>query len=83
MKCPTEPLEIIRCNQILDAAENLIDTQGIISFKFSQLAQDVGSSTGTIYKWFKNKEDVLVCLFLRSSIASHLPRFIQQHKSLS
>lgn len=83
MKCPTEPLSIIRCNQILDAAESLIETQGIVSFKFSQLAKEVGCSTGTLYKFFERKEDVLVCLFLRSATSNHLPQFIDMHPELT
>ena len=83
MKCPTEALPIIRCNQILDAAEQLIESQGIVSFKFSQLAKEVGCSTGTLYKFFERKEDVLVCLFLRSATSNHLPIFIDKHPELT
>ncbi|WOT07051.1 TetR/AcrR family transcriptional regulator [Shewanella youngdeokensis] len=82
MKCPTEALPMIRCNQILDAAELLIETQGIVSFKFSQLAKEVGCSTGTLYKFFERKEDVLVCLFLRSATSNHLPIFIKKNPEL-
>ena len=81
MKCPSDSLSILRCNQILDAAERLIESQGIVSFKFSQLAHEVGCSTGTLYKFFERKEDVLVCLFLRSATSNHLPIFI--HKTTS
>ncbi|RTR37197.1 TetR/AcrR family transcriptional regulator [Shewanella canadensis] len=83
MKCPTEALPMIRCNQILDAAEQLIESQGIVSFKFSQLAKEVGCSTGTLYKFFERKEDVLVCLFLRSATSNHLPIFIDKHPELT
>ncbi|QQX82646.1 TetR/AcrR family transcriptional regulator [Shewanella sp. KX20019] len=83
MKCPTEALPMMRCNQILDAAEMLIESQGIVSFKFSQLAKEVGCSTGTLYKFFERKEDVLVCLFLRSATSNHLPVFIDQTPELT
>ncbi|MBR9728142.1 TetR/AcrR family transcriptional regulator [Shewanella intestini] len=83
MKCPTETLPMIRCNQILDAAEQLIQSQGIVSFKFSQLAKDVGCSTGTLYKFFERKEDILVCLFLRSATFNHLPIFIDKFPDLT
>ena len=83
MKCPTDALPIMRCNQILDAAELLIETQGIVSFKFSQLAKEVGCSTGTLYKFFERKEDVLVCLFLRSATGNHLPSFVDKHPQLT
>ncbi|WP_428617986.1 TetR/AcrR family transcriptional regulator [Shewanella sp.] len=83
MKCPTETLPMMRCNQILDAAEQLIESQGVVSFKFSQLAKEVGCSTGTLYKFFERKEDVLVCLFLRSATSNHLPIFIDKHPELT
>ncbi|MCL1049993.1 TetR/AcrR family transcriptional regulator [Shewanella abyssi] len=83
MKCPTETLSMIRCNQILDAAEQLIESQGIVSFKFSQLAKEVSCSTGTLYKFFERKEDVLVCLFLRSATSNHLPIFVKEHPDLT
>ena len=83
MKCPSDSLSILRCNQILDAAERLIESQGIVSFKFSQLAHEVGCSTGTLYKFFERKEDVLVCLFLRSATSNHLPIFIHKNPELT
>ncbi len=83
MKCPTDTLPMIRSNQILDAAEQLIESQGVVSFKFSQLAKEVGCSTGTLYKFFERKEDVLVCLFLRSATSNHLPNFIEKHQDLT
>ncbi|MCF1429207.1 MAG: TetR/AcrR family transcriptional regulator, partial [Shewanella sp.] len=82
MKCPSEPLTTLRCNQILDAAEYLIETQGIVSFKFSQLAKEVGCSTGTLYKFFEGKEDILVCLFMRNATSNNLPIFIAQNPEL-
>ncbi|MCF1429257.1 MAG: TetR/AcrR family transcriptional regulator, partial [Shewanella sp.] len=83
MKCPSEPLTTLRCNQILDAAEHLIETQGIVSFKFSQLAKEVGCSTGTLYKFFEGKEDILVCLFMRNATSNNLLIFLAQHPELT
>lgn len=83
MKCPSDSLSILRCNQILDAAEKLIESQGIVSFKFSQITHEVGCSTGTLYKFFEGKEDVLVCLFLRSATSNHLPIFIHKNPELT
>lgn len=83
MRCPTEALSTIRCNQILDAAEHLIESQGIVSFKFSQLAKEVGCSTGTLYKFFERKEDVLVCLFLRNATSNHLSIFLAKYPDLT
>ncbi|MFS1440089.1 TetR/AcrR family transcriptional regulator [Shewanella sp. 10N.286.48.A6] len=83
MKCPTEPLTQLRCDQILDVAEGLIESQGIVSFKFSQIAKDVGCSTGTLYKLFERKEDVLVCLFLRSATSNYMPLFVEKNPELT
>jgi AcrR family transcriptional regulator len=83
MKCPTDALPTLRCNQILDAAEYLIESQGVVSFRFSQLAKEVGCSTGTLYKYFERKEDVLVCLFLRSATSNHLQIFIDKYPELT
>ncbi|MBV7316770.1 TetR/AcrR family transcriptional regulator [Shewanella sp. NIFS-20-20] len=83
MKCPADPVSLLRCNQILDVAEHLITTQGIVSFKFSQIAHDVGCSTGTLYKHFKGKEDILVCLFMRHATSNHLSLCVQQHPELT
>jgi AcrR family transcriptional regulator len=83
MKCPTDALPTLRCNQILDAAEYLIESQGVVSFRFSQLAKEVGCSTGTLYKYFERKEDILVCLFLRSATSNHLQIFIDKYPELT
>lgn len=83
MRCPTEVLPTLRCNQILDAAEILIESQGIVSFKFSQLAKEVGCSTGTLYKFFEGKEDILVCLFLRAATSNQLSLFVEQYPKMT
>jgi AcrR family transcriptional regulator len=83
MKCPSDQVCIVRCNNILNAAEKLIESQGIVSFNFSQLAKDVSCSTGTLYKHFKGKEDILVCLFLRNATSNHLHGFVEKFPELT
>ncbi|USD37318.1 TetR/AcrR family transcriptional regulator [Ferrimonas sp. SCSIO 43195] len=83
MKCPSEASHRQRCNAILDAAEALVVADGIISFNFSQLAKEVGCSTGTLYRFFERKEDALVCLFLRNATSNHLQGFVTQHPDLT
>nr|WP_250885827.1 TetR/AcrR family transcriptional regulator [Shewanella jiangmenensis] len=73
----------LRCNQILDAAAVLVEQQGIVSFKFSQLAKEVGCSTGTLYRFFQGKEDILVCLFLRHATSNYLAAFVRRHPELT
>lgn len=83
MKCPGNQSDAIRCNQLLDVAEELIDNQGVVSFRFAQIAKGAGCSTNTLYKYFESKEDVLVCLFLRNTVSSQLPIFISENKDLN
>lgn len=83
MKCPENKLERIRCNQLLDIAEQLVNEQGVVSFRFSQISKVSGCSTNTLYKYFSSKEDVLVCLFLRSTTSCHIPIFLNKNKELN
>ncbi|MCL1140565.1 TetR/AcrR family transcriptional regulator [Shewanella pneumatophori] len=83
MQCPGRNLDAIRCNQLLDVAEKLIDEQGVVSFRFAQIAKGAGCSTNTLYKYFESKEDVLVCLFLRNTTSSQIPVFIDENPDLN
>ncbi len=83
MRCPNNNLDAMRCNQLLDVAENLIDNQGVVSFRFAQIAKGAGCSTNTLYRYFESKEDVLVCLFLRNTISSQIPVFINENPNLN
>jgi len=82
MHCPSSHCDAIRCNQLLDVAENLIDKQGVVSFRFAQIAKGAECSTNTLYKYFESKEDVLVCLFLRNTTSTQIPVFIKEHPEL-
>ncbi|PKG57145.1 TetR/AcrR family transcriptional regulator [Shewanella sp. Choline-02u-19] len=83
MRCPSSHCDAIRCNQLLDVAEDLIDKQGVVSFRFAQIAKGAECSTNTLYKYFESKEDVLVCLFLRNTISSQIPTFIKENPDLT
>ncbi|RPA28070.1 TetR/AcrR family transcriptional regulator [Shewanella frigidimarina] len=83
MRCPSNQLDAIRCNQLLDVAETLIDEQGVVSFRFSQITKKAGCSTNTLYKYFESKEDVLICLFLRNTTSSLIPIFIKENPDLT
>ncbi len=83
MQCPNSHADAIRCNQLLDVAEELIDNQGVVSFRFAQIAKGAGCSTNTLYKYFESKEDVLVCLFLRNTTSSQIPTFIKENPDLT
>lgn len=80
---------------ILDAAQTVIARQGYHHAQISKIAAEAGVAAGTVYLYFKNKPDLLVCLFrdrlgmlidqARSTImeaddpVEKVRRFIHQH----
>jgi len=48
---------------ILDAAQQVIARQGYHNAQISRIAAEAGVAAGTVYLYFKNKPDLLVCLF--------------------
>lgn len=48
---------------IIDAAVKVIATYGYHGAKVSQIAKEAGVADGTIYLYFKNKDDVLISMF--------------------
>lgn len=48
---------------ILDAAQEVIASQGYHNAQISRIAGVAGVAAGTVYLYFKNKPDLLVCLF--------------------
>jgi TetR/AcrR family fatty acid metabolism transcriptional regulator len=50
-------------HQILEAAVKVFAHQGFFQSTISQIAKDAGVADGTIYLYFKNKEDILVQIF--------------------
>ena len=50
-------------NQIIDAAVIVIAENGYHQAQVSKIAKQAGVADGTIYLYFKNKEDILISLF--------------------
>lgn len=50
--------------RILDAAVKIFAQFGFYNSKVSQVAKEAGVADGTIYLYFKNKEDILIQLFI-------------------
>ena len=48
---------------ILDAAQKVIAENGYHGSQVSRIAKEAGVADGTIYLYFKNKEDILISLF--------------------
>ncbi|MBD8068906.1 TetR/AcrR family transcriptional regulator [Bacillus sp. PS06] len=83
--------------QIIDAAVIVIAENGYHQSQVSKIAKQAGVADGTIYLYFKNKEDILVSLFqeklgafietiqeeinIRSSAADKLLTLIENHFS--
>ena len=85
-------------HRILNAAIKVFATYGFHKSKISQIAVEAGVADGTIYLYFKNKDDILISLFeenlgrvvhqLRQEIellddpVEKLRRFIEFHMSM-
>jgi TetR/AcrR family fatty acid metabolism transcriptional regulator len=51
--------------RILDAAERIFARHGFFAAKVSDVAKEAGVADGTIYLYFKSKDDLLISLFER------------------
>ncbi|HEY0194957.1 MAG TPA: TetR/AcrR family transcriptional regulator [Kofleriaceae bacterium] len=69
--------------RILSAAEVIFARHGFFAARVSEIAREAGVADGTIYLYFKSKDDLLICLFehrmkqvndrLRAAIAQRPP----------
>lgn len=50
-------------DRILDAAERVFAQRGFYAAKVADIAREAGVADGTIYLYFKNKDDLLISLF--------------------
>lgn len=66
-----------RINEILDAAEPLFLEKGYHNTAISDIAQKMGVAQGTLYYYFKSKEEVLEALLKR-----YIAKFISEIESL-
>lgn len=79
----------LKLNQIFNATLSLTGKVGISGLKMSNIAREANMATGTLYLYFKSKEELLNALYLdvkkvsASNIVSeinHLPINIQLYK---
>jgi len=49
--------------RIIDAALKVFARKGFFNSKVSEIAQEAGVADGTIYLYFKNKDDILISVF--------------------
>ncbi len=64
-------MEEIRKEQVIQAAKTCIVEKGISNLSMKDIAAEANVSTGIIYHYFKNKEDVLLQVLKESFRKSH------------
>src|SRR6187402_2020195 len=64
--------------RILTAAERVFAKSGFFSARVSDIAREAGVADGTIYLYFKSKDEVLISLFesRMEFVCAHLSRAI-------
>src|SRR5439155_14870597 len=62
-KDATPPVPEGKRERILEAAIKVFAAEGFYNAKVSQIAQAAGVADGTIYLYFKSKDDLLINLF--------------------
>ena len=69
--------------RILTAAERVFARRGFFAARVSEIAKDAGVADGTIYLYFKSKDDLLISLFERrmQQVNDTLKDAIGKHKS--
>lgn len=58
----------LRRNDIVDAAEKLFFAHGYENVKMNDIALEAEMARGTLYQYFKNKEDIYAAIALRAAI---------------
>lgn len=92
------PREGDKRRRIIDAAVNVFSERGFFNSRVNDVAEAAGVAGGTIYLYFKNKDDLLISVFedrmdtildlLRTELAAEettaarLRRFIEMHLEL-
>ncbi len=54
-----------RRNQILDAATNIFNQFGLHNARVDDIAQEAGLSKGTLYWYFKSKDEIIIAILSR------------------
>ncbi|WP_048190371.1 TetR/AcrR family transcriptional regulator [Methanobacterium sp. SMA-27] len=69
----------IRSNDIIATAEKLFFTEGYDNVAMSDIARETEMARGTLYKYFKNKDDIYAAIAIRASkIISEMFKHIDQ-----
>ena len=68
--------------RIIDAAVDVFAAKGFFGARVSEIAEAAGVADGTIYLYFKSKDDILISLFEEKmhSIIERLMTMLQEHE---
>lgn len=69
---PKLGMEEIRKEQIINATKDRIVKKGLANLSLKDIAKEAGVSTGVIYHYFENKEDILLQVLREAFKKSHL-----------
>jgi TetR/AcrR family transcriptional regulator, fatty acid metabolism regulator protein len=73
-------------HRILDAAVKVFAEKGFFQSKVSEIAREAGVADGTIYLYFKNKDDLLISIFevkMQEVISRFRSAILQQNGALA
>jgi TetR/AcrR family transcriptional regulator len=72
-----------RRNDIIDAAEKIFFTKGMDHSTMDDVAEEAELSKGTLYLYFKSKEDIQFAIFMRGSgiLMNMMKDRLSEHKS--
>ena len=51
---------------IIDVAEGILHKKGLDAVTIRNVAKEAGLSSGAIYMYFKNKEELLLCMLIQN-----------------
>ncbi|QKS71988.1 TetR/AcrR family transcriptional regulator [Paenalkalicoccus suaedae] len=73
----------VKYDKIIDAAVKVIAKNGYHHSQVSKIAKEAGVADGTIYLYFKNKEDILISLFEEKmgSFVGHIKETMEKEES--
>lgn len=82
MKCDKNDYDAIACNDILNSCEELILEDGILSFNHTNVIKKEICSSRKLYKYFSSREEIVICLLLRRTVAYEIENFLKSHYDL-
>lgn len=79
--CALKPRDDKKTNQIFQAALGLVKEKGLAGITMCEIAKEAGLATGTLYIYFKNKDELINILFAECRKASVENYFQNYHPS--